>query len=154
MVGNANAVTAAPARTPAPTVQKHALPASSSGAPAGKPSPEAGRRFAAPGAASVARPTSNEAVQRLTELMSETQRSLRFQIDELSGRTVITVLDETTKEVVRQIPAPELLAVMRHLERVGRPAGYPQLSLARILLCGQSSSIERSERAVKRMIHG
>jgi flagellar protein FlaG len=59
------------------------------------------------------------AVQRLTELMSETRRSLRFQIDELSGRTVITVLDETTKEVVRQIPAPELLAVMRHLERVG-----------------------------------
>jgi flagellar protein FlaG len=51
--------------------------------------------------------------------MSETRRSLRFQIDELSGRTVITVLDETTHEVVRQIPSPELLAVMRHLEGVG-----------------------------------
>jgi uncharacterized FlaG/YvyC family protein len=32
---------------------------------------------------------------------------------------VITVLDETTHEVVRQIPSPELLAVMRHLEGVG-----------------------------------
>jgi flagellar protein FlaG len=51
--------------------------------------------------------------------MSETQRSLRFQVDELSGRTVITVLDAETQEVVRQIPSPELLAVMRHLERIG-----------------------------------
>jgi flagellar protein FlaG len=55
----------------------------------------------------------------LSELMSETQRSLRFQVDELSGRTVITVLDAETNEVVRQIPSPELLAVVRHLERVG-----------------------------------
>ena len=37
----------------------------------------------------------------------------------VSSSTVITVLDETTHEVVRQIPSPELLAVMRHLERVG-----------------------------------
>lgn len=59
------------------------------------------------------------AIQRLSELISETQRSLRFQVDELSGRTVITVLDAETKEVVRQIPSPELLAVMRHLERFG-----------------------------------
>jgi flagellar protein FlaG len=51
--------------------------------------------------------------------MSETQRSLRFQIDEISGRTVITVLDKETHEVVRQIPPPEFLAVVRHLERVG-----------------------------------
>jgi len=59
------------------------------------------------------------AVARLTELMSETQRSLHFQVDEISGRTVITVLDAETKEVVRQIPPPEFLAVVRHLERIG-----------------------------------
>jgi uncharacterized FlaG/YvyC family protein len=29
------------------------------------------------------------------------------------------VLDAETNEVVRQIPSPELLAVVRHLERVG-----------------------------------
>ncbi len=58
-------------------------------------------------------------VQRLNELMSKTQRSLHFQIDEISGRTVITVLDATTNEVVRQIPSSEHLAVLRHLERVG-----------------------------------
>jgi flagellar protein FlaG len=118
MVGNANAVTEAPARTPAPTVQKPALPASPSGAPAGKTSPVAGGSLPPP-EPPVSRVEIELAVQRLLELTSETQRSLRFQIDELSGRTVITVVDETTKEIVRQIPSPELLAVMRHLERVG-----------------------------------
>lgn len=117
-MGNANAVTAAPARTPAPTVQKPALPLSSNGEPAGKSSPVVGRELPPPeppvSAAEVER-----AVQRLNDLMSETQRSLRFQIDELSGRTVITVLDATTKEVVRQIPSPEHLAILRHLESVG-----------------------------------
>jgi flagellar protein FlaG len=51
--------------------------------------------------------------------MTAPQRRLRLQVDELSGRTVITVLDAETNEVVRQIPSPELLAVVRHLERVG-----------------------------------
>ena len=51
--------------------------------------------------------------------MGETQRSLRFQVDEISGRTVITVLDSETKEVVRQIPPPEWLEVVRRLEQAG-----------------------------------
>jgi flagellar protein FlaG len=59
------------------------------------------------------------AVERLNELMSDSQRSLRFQVDELSGRTVITVLDAKTKEVVRQIPSPEWLEVVRRLEQAG-----------------------------------
>ncbi len=118
MVGNANAVTAAPAGTPAPTVQKPALPASPSGVPAGNSSPVSGRDLPPP-EPPVSRAEVERAAQRLNDLMSETQRSLRFQVDEISGRTVITVLDATTKEVVRQIPSPELLAVMRHLERVG-----------------------------------
>jgi flagellar protein FlaG len=86
--------------------------------PAGKPAPASGRDLPPP-EPPVSRADVERAVARLSEIMSETQRSLRFQIDEVSGRTVITVLDATTKEVVRQIPSPELLAVMRHLERVG-----------------------------------
>ncbi len=118
MVGNANAVTAAPARTPAPTVQKASQPASPNGEPAGNTSPVVGRDLPPP-EPPVSAVEVERAVQRLNELMSETQRSLRFQVDELSGRTVITVLDATTKEVVRQIPSPEHLAILRHLESVG-----------------------------------
>ena len=86
--------------------------------PAGNSSPVTGRDLPPP-EAPVSEADVERAVQRLNDLMSDTQRSLRFQIDEASGRTVITVLDATTHEVVRQIPSPELLAVMRQLERAG-----------------------------------
>ena len=118
MVGNSTSVTAAPARTPAPTVQKSAVPVGPTGLPAGNTAPATGRDLPPP-EAPVSAEEVERAVQRLSELMSETQRSLRFQVDELSGRTVITVLDAETNEVVRQIPSPELLAVVRHLESVG-----------------------------------
>ena len=118
MVGNTTPVTAASARTPAPALT-YAKP------PTGLPVPAAGNDPQAAGqnlpvvelaelAVDVER-----AVQRLNEIMSEAQRSLRFQVDEISGRTVITVLDSETKEVVRQIPSPEWLEVVRRLEQAG-----------------------------------
>jgi flagellar protein FlaG len=55
-------------------------------------------------------------VRKLNEIMAERQRSLSFHVDEASGRTVITVLDATTSEVVRQIPSEEVLALARALE--------------------------------------
>jgi flagellar protein FlaG len=60
-----------------------------------------------------------EAVERLNELMGSKQRSLRFQVDEGSGHTVITVINAATNEVVRQIPSAELLAIARNLEALG-----------------------------------
>jgi flagellar protein FlaG len=59
------------------------------------------------------------AVARLNEIMSSTRRSLHFQVDESSGRTVITVINEKTNEIVRQIPSEELLALLHHLEAGG-----------------------------------
>ena len=59
------------------------------------------------------------AVARLNEIVSGTRRSLRFQVDEGSGRTVITVINEATQEIVRQIPSEELLALERSLEGLG-----------------------------------
>jgi flagellar protein FlaG len=103
---------------PAPTVQKSLPPISPKGAADGKSSPLAGGDLP-PSEPPVSRADIERSVQRLNELMSKTQRSLHFQIDEISGRTVITVLDATTNEVVRQIPSSEHLAVLRHLERVG-----------------------------------
>jgi hypothetical protein len=59
------------------------------------------------------------AVARLNEIVSGTRRSLRFQVDEGSGRTVITVINEATQEIVRQIPPEELLALERSIESLG-----------------------------------
>ncbi len=60
-----------------------------------------------------------QAVERLNELMTSHQRSLRFSIDASSGRTVITVINDATNEVVRQIPAPELLQIAHNLGVLG-----------------------------------
>jgi flagellar protein FlaG len=59
------------------------------------------------------------AVQRLNELMNERERSLRFEVDQGSGRTVITVINAATNEIVRQIPPPELLQIAHNLEHAG-----------------------------------
>lgn len=58
----------------------------------------------------------SEAVKRISDYVQTVQRSLEFAIDEESGRTVITVRDSDTKEVVRQIPPETILQVSRSLE--------------------------------------
>jgi flagellar protein FlaG len=60
-----------------------------------------------------------KAVERLNEFMTSHQRSLRFAIDPSSGRTVITVINDATNEIVRQIPPPELLQIAHDLDRLG-----------------------------------
>ncbi|MBU6953018.1 flagellar protein FlaG [Hahella sp. HN01] len=58
-----------------------------------------------------------EAVTKLNEYVQSVQRDLQFELDEVSGRTVITVLDRTTKEVVRQIPDDLALKLARNLQQ-------------------------------------
>jgi flagellar protein FlaG len=117
MVANVTAVTAATAWTQAPAVTnvKAALPAND--LPAGKDQSAVGKDL--PPAREVAAAEVEQALVQLNELMQQSQRSLRFQVDKLSGRTIITVLDDVTKEIVRQIPPPELMALVRKLEQAG-----------------------------------
>jgi flagellar protein FlaG len=60
-----------------------------------------------------------KAVERLNELSQSARRNLHFRVDEQSGRTVITVVNTATAEIVRQIPAEEVLAVARAFEAAG-----------------------------------
>ena len=52
-----------------------------------------------------------KAAKELNDFAKSIQTNLSFTIDEGSGRSVITVTDSQTGEVVRQIPAKEVLAV-------------------------------------------
>ena len=51
------------------------------------------------------------ATNDLNEFAKQIQTKLNFSVDESSGRSVITVTDTQTGEVIRQIPAKEILAV-------------------------------------------
>lgn len=106
-------VTTAPARTAAPTEAK--LNSDSSGSKAavtdGKNAPAKGESLPPPAPIDVA--DLARAAERLQRLAREASRNLEFHVDEASGRTVITVINEATQEVVRQIPAEEVLALAR-----------------------------------------
>jgi len=119
MVGDIAAVTAASTRTAA-NDSRNRVSGTGSRVPSGNASAPSGQKLPAtpspppPPVVDVAK-----AVERLNELMSSRARSLRFEVDKSSGRTVITVINEATKEVVRQIPPPELLQIARNLDGAG-----------------------------------
>jgi flagellar protein FlaG len=64
-------------------------------------------------------PTSDqlkEAVSRLNKSSQDKSQGLEFSIDKDSKRTVVKVIDQTTKEVLRQIPTLEALEIAKSLE--------------------------------------
>ena len=52
-----------------------------------------------------------KAANELNKFAGQIQTNLKFSVDEPSGKSVITVTDSETGEVIRQIPAKEVLAV-------------------------------------------
>lgn len=58
----------------------------------------------------------NEAVSQLNKSVQAKSQGLEFSIDTDSKRTVVKVVDQTTKEVLRQIPTPEALEIAKSLE--------------------------------------
>ena len=59
----------------------------------------------------------SSAVDNLNQYVQTIRRELQFSVDENSGRTVIKVLDAETKEVIRQIPAEEVISLSKTLGR-------------------------------------
>ena len=56
------------------------------------------------------------AVTQLNVIVQSVRRELHFSIDDNSGRTVITVLDQDTDEVIRQIPSEQVLSMAENIE--------------------------------------
>lgn len=51
------------------------------------------------------------------------QRSLSFMMDEVSGRSIIKVIDRSTDQLIRQIPSEELLKVAQDIKRLQEEMG-------------------------------
>ena len=54
----------------------------------------------------------------VSQSVQSISRKLEFRIDDNSGRTVITVRDSDTQEVIRQIPSEQLLDVAARIEEI------------------------------------
>ena len=81
----------------------------------GKPAPTSGKNLPPPpDVQSVER-----AVKQINAYLSDSQRSLNFQVHEASGRTIVRVVNPETDEVIRQIPSEEVLKLAAAMQSQG-----------------------------------
>jgi len=63
----------------------------------------------------VTKETVERVVHQLETQSQSLRRDLQFNVDDSTGRVIVTVIDSETNEVIRQIPNEEILALSRHL---------------------------------------
>lgn len=63
----------------------------------------------------------DSAVQQFQEYLQQNQSDLSFQVDKSSGRVYFKIVDSRTKEVIRQVPSEEVLAMARKLRELANP---------------------------------
>ncbi|MDQ1816510.1 flagellar protein FlaG [Massilia sp. CCM 9210] len=107
-----NTAAAAPLRPAAPE-SGAATAASRTAPPAAAGKTEAAREAAEPDPAEV-----TKVVGEINVAMQALSRNIEFSIDADSKRTVVKVIDQTTKEVIRQMPTAEALEIGKALEKV------------------------------------
>ncbi|MBA53316.1 MAG: hypothetical protein CMK89_02570 [Pseudomonadales bacterium] len=59
----------------------------------------------------------NEAIPKVRELLQKNQRSLDFKVAEEENRIVITVIDEETDTIIRQIPPEDVLKIAATIDQ-------------------------------------
>jgi len=69
-------------------------------------------------AAKPAREKVKEAVEEIQRNISSSNTDLQFSVDSATGRTIVSVVDAETKEIVRQIPTEEVMKLARALDRM------------------------------------
>lgn len=74
------------------------------------------RTEAAPPAAAPSPQELDTAVTKINKVLAEKSQSLEFSVDPDSDRTIVKVIDQKTKEVIRQIPSQETLDIARALD--------------------------------------
>lgn len=59
-----------------------------------------------------------EAVSQIARFVSQTQSEISFSVDKDSGIDVVKVIDSKTKDVIRQIPSEEVIAIAQALDKL------------------------------------
>jgi flagellar protein FlaG len=92
---------------------------------AGVPPPQRGAPAEAVSSRPVPASTPVEQQQQLESAIRSVQQfvrpmsgSLEFSMDDSTGKTVIKVVDNSTNELIRQIPSEEMLEIARALDRL------------------------------------
>lgn len=59
-----------------------------------------------------------QAVEKLAEFVSSRQSELSFSIDDASGSQIVKIMDIQTKQVIRQFPSEEAVAIAQALDKL------------------------------------
>lgn len=60
----------------------------------------------------------DEAVKAVNDFVKSVNNSLQFSVDDDTGKTVVKVIDSVTKEVIKQFPSEEMLAIAKALDGI------------------------------------
>lgn len=60
----------------------------------------------------------SNAVKNVSGYVQNITRELNFSVDESLGKTVVTVLDQTTGDIIRQIPSEDMLELAKNLAEI------------------------------------
>lgn len=60
----------------------------------------------------------DKAVKAVTDFVNSINNSLQFSIDNDTGKSVVKVIDSSTKEVIKQFPSEEMLAIAKALDGI------------------------------------
>lgn len=73
--------------------------------------------------ADVRRRELNNAVKNFSGFVQNITRELNFSVDEELGRTVVTVVDESSGSVIRQIPSEDMLELAKNISELKERSG-------------------------------
>ena len=59
-----------------------------------------------------------QAVEKIAEFVSSRQSELSFSIDDASGSQIVKIMDIQTKQVIRQFPSEEAVAIAQALDKL------------------------------------
>lgn len=65
--------------------------------------------------------SAEQAAKAFEAFLQQSQSDLSFLVDESTGRTYFKIVDSKTKQVIRQVPSEEILAMARKLRELGDP---------------------------------
>jgi len=58
------------------------------------------------------------AAQQINEFLKSSSASVEFMVDERSNKVIVRVVDTETRQVIRQMPSEEMLAIAQALDRM------------------------------------
>jgi flagellar protein FlaG len=101
-------------------VQFNTAPPPATGSREPAPSPQ--QAAPAPVAQAPAAPASADAIQqaarRINEFLKSSATDVEFAVDGRSNKVVVRVVDSQTKQVIRQMPTEEMLAISQSLDQM------------------------------------